>query len=153
MDSFGKQHDFAAGGGLLAGLSFVDEHERVVGVDAGVADTAPAPAAGVDEPCRREFEGAVRESVVADLGVAADDVFALLGADDGVFEEAADVAHGLGVGEFGAANLAHPIEHGAGAGVIDAEAFGMAGEVGVADVGAPVFGQRKAHVGDEGFAF
>src|SRR5438552_3459236 len=66
----------------------VDEDERLALVDAGLSDRLSLPAAGVDHPRGSELDAAVGHRIVNDLGVAADDVAALLGRDDRVLEEA-----------------------------------------------------------------
>ena len=86
----------------------VDEHQRLLLVDAGLADRLSLPAAGVDHPAGGELDAAVGHRVVHDLRVAADDVAALLGRDHRVLEEAAGVADARRVGQLGAADGARP---------------------------------------------
>ena len=87
-----------------------------------------------------------------DARFAGNDVGALFGADDRIFEKTAGVAHQSGVGQLGAADGYHHVEHllrGGGA----PSPFGhFALNVGVLQFGLPCLGQRQAHLRDDGLS-
>ena len=84
-----------------------------------------------------------------DLGLARDDVGALVGRHRGVLEEAACVAHHGRVGQLGAANVADPVKNLLGTGVLHARLGAAALQIEVAQHGLPGLGQPKPHMGDD----
>ena len=67
----------------------VDQHQRLLFVDAGMADRLALPAAGVDQPTGGEFDAAIEQGVVNNFRITRDDVGTLLGRNGRVFEEGA----------------------------------------------------------------
>ena len=127
----------------------VDQHQRLLVVDAGVAHALALPAAGVDQPAGGQLDAAVGHGVMHQLGVAADDVLALLGRDGGVLEEAAGVADDGRIGQLGAADGDDPVVNLARVGRADAAVLRLALELQVAQYRLPGPGQRQAHAQDQ----
>ena len=73
------------------------------------------------------------------LGVARNDVGALLWRDGGVFKEATGIAQDLGIGQFVAANFTDPIKYLLGARVGNARVGHFAFQVQIAHHGLPRF--------------
>jgi len=86
---------------------------------------------------------------VHDLGLALDDVVALLARDSRVLEKTAGIAHHRRVGQFGAADLADPVKYLLRRDRYLAGLRDLAVQVGITEHRLPGLGQGKAHPCDQ----
>ena len=91
LDGLGQSHHLAPRH-TLGPPPPVDQNQGLLFVHPGLADGFALPATGIDQPARRQLDAAVRHGVVHDLGLAGDDVGALVGRYGRVLEEAAGIA-------------------------------------------------------------
>ena len=131
-------------------VTTIHQHQRLPVIHTGAAHGLALPAAGVNQPAGGQLDVAVIERVMHYLGLAGDDVFALLGCDGGVLEEAAGIANDFRVRQLGAADFAHPFKNLLGRGLLNAFFGLLALQVQIAQIRRPGLGQGQAHLGDDG---